>query len=154
MSLLNKILVGTGISLLVGAILGKNKIDNVKSIVDNLKIKLTKIKGINIVGNTVVLTVDLAIENQTDLEFSLNAGNLINLKKIQFYNLKGTLIAEAQKTINNIVLPPKSSVPLHNLDVVISSSNILVIAGQLISATPTDFIVKAQIEILGQPYTI
>lgn len=154
MSILRSIAVGVGISLVTGLILGKNKLNQAKSVVNNLKIKLTKINSIEPIEKAVLINIDLRLENHSNVDFSADTGSLISLKKVQFFNKQGVLLGEAEKHINNIILVPYGNQEITNIDLIIPTKNIGALIQQLFSTNAGDLVPRINIEVFGEPYTI
>lgn len=156
-SLIKRIAIGVGVSLTVAVILGKYKVNQVKQIFKDLSFGVDSIKNVVFLGFDKPLTVvvDVILKNNSPHEFSVNTGGLINLNRVSFYTPKGEKIGEANKQITNIMLLPNNATIIEDVQVVVQPKDILKIALQNInSLKPKDLIAKAQIDILGQQYTI
>ena len=156
-TLIKRIAIGVGVSLAVGAILGYNKAEQVKQLFKDLTFKIDKLKDIQFNGFSQPLTIvtDVVLKNNSNYEFSINTGGLINLNRVDFYTKNGKKIGEANKQISNITLLSQNTTIIEDVEVIIQPKDLVNIAlTDFNSLEPKDFIVKAQIDILGKPYTV
>jgi len=94
--------------------LGIKKLQELKTSIKNLEIKLDKIYDIRIdvLQNEASFFADFSITNPTDKNLNLQSAGLITLKRILFYDRSGNLIASANIGVSSILINKGKSLEL------------------------------------------
>ena len=94
--------------------LGIKKLQELKTSIKNLEIKLNKIYNIEIdvLQNKASFFADFSIINPTESDLNLQSAGLITLKRILFYDRSGVQIASANIGISSIMINKGKSIDL------------------------------------------
>lgn len=152
MTILKRIAAGVGISLVVGYILGKKKIDEALDVLSNIKVTVNTINDIDFGFSKTKVNLSLNLVNSTSIPFSINTGTLLNLHKVVFFTKDGRQLAEAYKTINHIDLPSNGLMTINDVDLEIDTLKLVNNANEILK--PENLVIKAHIEVFGKPYII
>ncbi len=135
---------------------GKQKVTEIKNVVDALLLRVNGIRNFQIETTGVNFDIDLDITNPTKEGLHLSTGNLVTLKRLLFYSESGQFIGESFPNLSGIEIPARGSMNIPNLSTSIDISNI----GNLFNSAigifidPSKLNVKAELESLGKTYTI
>lgn len=154
-NVIKKVGLGVFIAVATSYILAKTKINQVKNVASNLSFKIDSIKNINFGLGNIKITVDVMLQNNSNIDFSVDAGTLLSLRKVQFFTLKGIKLGEAEKHINNITLFANNATIIEDVEVTIDTTNLGSVIAEIITGLkPSDLVTKAHLEIFGKPYTV
>lgn len=131
-----------------------NGINNVKEVVDNLKIKVKKINNISTGFGNLAINLDIALLNQTNHNFEANFGDTVTLKKLDFYTDTGVLLATANKEVSNLNLQPFAETLIPNVTINVDTSNLASTIIQVLQFTPEKIVVQAHVQVLGKNFVI
>ena len=91
----------------------KDSLDMIKYDIKNISSLDFKYSG----KPRILFNMDLKITNPSEVDFSMNGGQVINLKRIDIISKQNEKLATITPNINQIQLPPGESVTLDNLPV-------------------------------------
>ncbi len=148
---MKKKLLWGGFALLGVALLyGRKKYKDYSEIIEKMEFELFKFNRLSFKDSKAYINIDVKLINNSAQGFSASS-SYINLKRIDFY-LKGKLIAQAQKQINNIQLLPNNVTIIDDIDGVVFDVANTVLQG--FESNLDDLELIPVIEILGKEYRI
>ncbi len=153
---MKKILVVGGIFALAATYFGKQKVTEIRNVIDKLLMRVNGIHNFKMDTAGVRFEINLNITNPTNQALSLVTGNMITLKRLLFYSNTGEFIGESYPNLTGIEIPANGNINIPNLKTSIKTANF----GNLINnalgvlINPSKLKVKAEIESLGKTYII
>ncbi len=150
-----KTILGVGALAATGmAFFGKNQLSGYKNVIKNLGIRINKVKEVTFDQN-VNFKVDIMVANPTPTAVNV-PGNLINIKKLHFYTLKGEKLAEAVTNISDIVLPANGTREITNIPVTSSLEQLGNNIGDIlnIALDSNQLKIAAEIEAFGKSFIV
>lgn len=141
------------LGLLAVSALGAKKGMGIKSVAEQLQIKLKSIRNLQVFGSGLNIQVDIDIINPTSVPLDITTGGLVSISRIFIYDKNRNLVATATPNLSNISIGPQSSFTLDRVPVSSSFGNILnvLLAGSL---KPENFKAEAEIQAFGTTFTI
>ena len=135
--------------------LGIKKLQELKTSIKDLEIKLNKIYDIEIdvLKNKATFFADFSITNPSDKDLNLQSAGLITLKRILFYDKTGSLIATANIGINTILINKGKSLELVKIPFKTSlTSGIRKLQSFLKNKNSKDLLVELELEAFNKIY--
>jgi len=130
---------------------------------DSIRYDIKNIRNIDVVGGIfnsdgeIRFDMDLKIINPTEYDFSINSGELIELKKITIFNKGGQELATIDPGMTEINLEPNDHVLLKELPVSIPLSKIGMVVDTFLNNLSLDknqFAIRLNVVVAGQEFEL
>lgn len=150
---MKKILVFGTLALFVGmAAYGKNKVTQVKEIVDNLSVFVRDIKNLKFNGKKVNFTLDVVLRNNTSQSFAMLQQSLVKITKVKVFKENGKLLVEADTDISGIDLRPQSETIIQ--DIAFESDYLMAVTEYLKNQFKGNYKVELTIDAFGKEWVV
>ncbi|MFD0862486.1 hypothetical protein ACFQ1M_09730 [Sungkyunkwania multivorans] len=130
---------------------GRSKATDLQQIMDNIKVRITRISDIDISKGKLLFTADVSLVNPTMASFGFNTFKNASLRQLRFFDDNGNFLGTADTNFFELDIPPNSSTALPSVRV---RANIGQVATSLLFGQLDDLQVAADLEVLGRTYTI
>lgn len=148
-----KILIGAIVLIGLIAIYGYNKAVAMKAVFDKIIIKPNSLpRNIKINLNTVEFIIDILLQNPSSDDFAVS-GYVATLTKINVF-YKNNFIGQSVVNIDEISVPAKDTLVLHDIQVVLQVDNLLSYAADFLQPNINDFSFTGVVSVLGNEYEI
>ena len=135
---------------------GKDKVKGYSQALENLDFNLKAVKNISFDGiGGMSLKADVEVVNASNLNLSV-PGNLITIKKIQFYTKTGKLIGTANTNLSNIAIPRNGTQLIQNIPVQVPISQALGSITDIldIMENTANLQISTTVEVFGKEFII
>ncbi|OAB79755.1 hypothetical protein [Cochleicola gelatinilyticus] len=128
------------------------KASNAYSVYKNIKTRIIGVKNVAITGRVITLNVDVAVSNPTPNPFSLNAGGLVTISKVNIYSKNKIYIGSARPNVSSLEIPAYGTTILEAVPATIETTNMVQIITQLDQLS--ELITTVEIQAAGQTIVV
>lgn len=151
---MKKALIITALILGYLAVFGYKKYNDIREVIRQLQFRLKPgagLKNVQFSGNSLVFDATVELVNPTSKGFNLNTGGLITIKRMEYYDPEGKLIAFSNTHIDKIAIEPES---ITELPPITTTLNVFQGITYAIDGMPEVAHTRAVIDIFGKTYTV
>ncbi len=144
-----------GVAVGGGLLLGKNKFDEYRNVLNQMKFKIKSVKGIKLISGNVVFDVDMELTNPTDVAITVPGKKLV-VKNLHFFTPSGKKLGVASPNISDIDMPANGSRIITNVPATISLDAVGSSFSEVLSVVldPTKLKVTADLEAFGRSFSV
>ena len=144
-----------GVAIGGGLLLGKNKFDEYRNVLNQMKFKIKSVKGIKLISGNVVFDVDMELTNPTDVAITVPGKKLV-VKNLHFFTPSGKKLGVASPNISDIDMPANGSRIITNVPATISLDAVGSSFSEVLSAVldPAKLKVTADLEAFGKSFSV
>lgn len=135
---------------------GRNKVQDIGSVINNLQVKVKAVKNLKLDFKQINFNLDIQLINPTQIPLSVSSGNVITLKQIDFFDKSGKLLAQSYPNISGIEIPSNNGIILTGVPTQILTENVGVIFDGLLNSalSAKSLQYRLHLESLGKTFTI
>ena len=144
--------------LLIGSVitfgihLVKGKVSKLKDVAKNFTTRITNVRILNFDDSKLQFSVDVIIENNTDVGLTIEDQNYLKIKRIKVFRQDGKLLADAQTNISGIKIIPEGETIIQG--VVLETHLLDAISEYLTNQFTGDYTIQTTLEALGKEWVV